>query len=114
MGWESRSGGRRYYYRAKKVGRRVVKTYLGGPGVGEHAESEDAQRTALQAEQRERDRDLVAVFDRMGPLLDLVDAAIDAVTREAFEESGFYRHHRGEWRRRRGADTGKNRGARTH
>jgi hypothetical protein len=37
MAWEERSNGRWYYYRARRVGHRVFKEYIGGPTVGDIA-----------------------------------------------------------------------------
>lgn len=47
MGWEERKG-RRYYYKAERVGGRVVKRYVGTGRLAELA----ARLTALDAEQR--------------------------------------------------------------
>ena len=101
MAWETRSGGRRYYFTAKKIGGRVVKRYIGaGDLAGAMAslealdrERREEQRAAVKAE---RDR-LDALDQRVAELSRAVDAALHA----ALSAAGYHRHDRGAWRKRR-------------
>ena len=54
MAWEQRgrNPGRRYYYRGRRVGDRVVKTYLGKGEAAEHAAKLDADARAPRIEVR--------------------------------------------------------------
>ena len=64
MAWETRSK-RQYYYRAKRVGNRVEKTYLGAGDVAQAAAAKDVatktKRAADQAELVELQARLVGV-----------------------------------------------------
>ncbi|GIW86685.1 MAG: hypothetical protein KatS3mg108_1009 [Isosphaeraceae bacterium] len=98
MGWKTING-RRYYYKCRRVGGRVVTEYYGGGEAGavmahlqrldnlDRAEARDDERA-----RRQEDRDL--------------DDALDALVAEArsqadalIEAAGYYRHRR-QWRRR--------------
>ena len=100
MGWEER-GGASYYYTAERVGRRVVKQYVGSGPVAEYAallaaETRAKRRHAAEAAKRERD-ELAALDAALAPLDELADALTAAVLFAA----GYHRHHRGSWRKRR-------------
>jgi hypothetical protein len=103
MAWETRHGGRLYYYRGRRVGRRVVKEYLGGEGVGDIAEEMDAERRAARDAEREQERHLLRTFDAAEGLLGALDAIAQTASALALEGAGYHRHHRGEWRKRREA-----------
>ena len=100
MGWERR-GGRVYYYRAQRVGGRVVKEYV-PPLVADVValiDADDRERRAADAAARK------AVCDAQDALAAEVEALCrfaDAVTRGALLAAGYHRHNRGEWRKRRG------------
>jgi hypothetical protein len=101
VGWESR-GNRFYYYRSRKVGGRVVKEYCGGGFAGQLAADAD-QRERAEASQRD------TVARRLDGEVATVDVDVarlskfvDALTADVLHAAGFYRHHRGEWRRRSG------------
>lgn len=100
MGWETR-GGRRYYYRARKVGGRVVKEYLGTGRPAEIAALQDAwtrQDRAAAANARRAERAGLEAVD--GEMKD-IDDVIEAMTQASLVLAGYHRHHGGEWRRRR-------------
>lgn len=65
MGWETRRNNR-YYYRARKVGGRVVKEYVGAGPVAETVAAQDArvrsERLATATARRVED-DQLAVVD---------------------------------------------------
>ena len=103
MGWEER-GGRRYYYRARKVGGRVVKEYVGSGPMAELVASQDAaaraERAAVAARLRaERERVAPAEAD-----LAAIEEVAEALARVSLVAAGYRRHKRGEWRKRRGTD----------
>ena len=106
VGWEERRG-RPYYYRARKLGGRVVKEYVGTGPAADLAAEQDAAERRERAAARERARQIesreapaVAALAELGRVLDGLAAAF-------LIGAGYRRHHRGEWRRRRhGTDTG--------
>ena len=102
MAWETRQRGGRYYTRSKKVNGRVVREYVGKGVTGERAaaadERERAQRQAQQAAWRsECERIELAI----APLEEFYDV-VETLARASLLLAGYHRHHRGEWRRRRG------------
>jgi hypothetical protein len=104
MGWETRKRGGRYYTRSRRVDGRVVREYVGGGVLGEIAALEDdyerrrrEEEAAYQREERERLQALTA------PTEELCDA-VEVLTRAALLASGYHRH-KGEWRKRRDAES---------
>jgi hypothetical protein len=99
MGWERR-GNREYYYRATRVGGRVVKEYV-PPLVAEAAALMDQgrreQRAAAAAAMKDARDELAALDAELAPLCELADA----LARGALLAAGYHRHHRGPWRKRR-------------
>ena len=100
--WESRERGGLYYTRSRKEGGRVVREYVGGGILGELAarmDAEERQRreeeAASRREERERLEALVASVE------ELCEAA-EVIARAALVASGYHRHNRGEWRKKRG------------
>jgi hypothetical protein len=102
MSWERRRNGRaRYYYRARRIGVKVVKEYVGAGKAGEEAARQDAQkreeRLWRRTEERTRRREYevleAVVTDMSHQGAGMVEACLLA--------TGYYRHHR-EWRHRRG------------
>jgi hypothetical protein len=95
MGWETRRG-RKYYYRARRIGERVVKEYLGSGPAAEQAAQEDAEararRKAARNEQKliERATEPLQAFCTYSQLL--IEAELLVL--------GFYKR-RGMWRRRK-------------
>ncbi len=97
MGWERRRGGRQYYFRARRDGTRVLKTYVGGGPKAQLAAQEDkAARDARQHEAQFRTdmecqvAELAAILNEFGELADQV------VSYQLFS-AGWRKHHR-EWR----------------
>lgn len=99
MGWETRDG-RDFYYRKRRVGGRVESIYVGGGLIGTLAAREDA-RVARQR-RAERDTraspDVAAMDDALAAFAEYTDALVMA----HLLAHGYHRHHRGEWRKRRG------------
>ena len=102
MGWESRNGRGRYYYRSRRFNGKVIHEYVGTGSVGELAAQLDAQRRARLAVQRQawdREQERLKVEDG---LLENLDVVCGLATRTEFEAAGYHQHHGGEWRKRRG------------
>src|SRR5688500_5666437 len=101
MAWETRRNGRRYYYRSKRVGGRVVKEYLGG-GAWINSmlwlEGRDRERAAEEQAQSKAER---AKADELDAAVVEFCRFVDEVTREALTAAGYHRHDRGQWRKRR-------------
>ncbi len=103
MGWETRRGKGRYYTRSRKVNGRVVREYI---GTGEFAAliaecdaTERAERARERAAEATKRLELAELRALTAPL----EAAGEGLARAALVAAGFRRHHRGEWRKRRGA-----------
>jgi hypothetical protein len=101
MAWETRRNGRRYYYRARRIGGRVVKEYVGAGLGADLAAAEEAakvRQAAKRAEERRADRHRLAAAD---DVLAALDAITDTLTRATLTAAGYHQHHRGAWRKRR-------------
>jgi hypothetical protein len=100
MGWETRRG-RRYYYQARKAGGRVIKEYVGSGHLAEAVAvlnaSIRAERFAL-AQERRAERERAAAVDTT---VNAAHGDIEILLQANLVLSGYHRHHRGEWRRRR-------------
>ena len=107
MAWEKRERGGPYYTRSKKVNGRVIREYVGGGALGEIA----ARMDTLERRQREEE---AALWREERERLE----ALDGITEELYEAAetlanatlvaaGYYRHKRGEWRKRRGNQSPK-------
>ncbi len=101
MGWETRDG-RDYYYRKRRVGGQVESVYVGGGLAGTLAAREDAQaaRQRLTERAARASPDVAAMDEALGAFVEYVDTLATA----HLLTHGYHRHHRGEWRKRRGED----------
>jgi hypothetical protein len=102
VAWEERGNGRRYYYRSRRVGDRVVKEYFGTGISGEMAAAADEakrQRNFMIAATRRAERQRIEDLDHTLAELDII---AETLTKATLAAAGFHQHHRGEWRRRRG------------
>jgi hypothetical protein len=100
MSWETR-GGRRYYTRTRRRDGKVIREYIGAGPVGEQASAADAERRAerdARAMLRKAER---ARWVGAEALLQQLSADVHLLVRAAMVSSGFHRHDRGCWRRRR-------------
>jgi hypothetical protein len=104
MGWETRERGGRYYTRSRKVGGRVVREYVGAGPLAEAIAALDAAERAERAEAAERLRDARLRAAPAEAALAGFDQAVEVVARAALLGAGYRRHHRGEWRKRRGIE----------
>ena len=102
MAWQVVDG-RKYYYRATRLAGRPVRRYVGAAGspAAELAAADaDRRRLGREAAARERHAEQARQLAVEGHLVRLC-ALSDVLTRAALLASGFHRHHRGQWRRRR-------------
>ena len=99
MAWEQR-GTKGYYYRSVRHGRRVTRTYIASGTFGLLAAALDAEeRAARQAKVeawRKARTDMEALDAQIAAWWDASNALVDATLRA----QGYYRHHRGAWRKR--------------
>jgi hypothetical protein len=94
MGWDRG----RYYTRSRKVNGRVVRQYV---GTGEAAE-QAARLDAITRQEREARRAARAELAALDAALDDLAEQTDLLTRAVLAAAGYRRHHRGEWRKKRG------------
>lgn len=102
MGWETRDRGGRYYTRSRRVDGRIVREYVGCGRVAELTaalDAEDREQRLLEAQARRTEREQLEEDDR---LLEQLCRATEALASLVLLNAGFRRHHRGEWRKRRG------------
>jgi hypothetical protein len=99
MGWERRRNGR-YYYRKKRIGKRVVSEYFGAPDAAEliaTMDAKDRDRRELARRDWQDQRDAALALDRE------IDAVVDQtrVLTVAWLLAQGYHTHKGQWRRTR-------------
>jgi hypothetical protein len=99
--WERRERGGLYYTRSRKVSGRVVREYVGGGLLGQLAARMDAkerrrreEEAAARKEEQERMEALTA------PVEELCEG-VEILARATLLASGYRRHNRGEWRKKR-------------
>ena len=101
MAWERRKPGRRYFYRSRRVGGRVVKDFFGKGAIGQLAADLAEEARARRAE------DAAALCAEQARLeaLDRPPAALDRdcalLATAALIAGGYRRYNYGPWRRRR-------------
>ena len=99
MGWEKR-GNRKYYYRKKRIGKKVISEYVGSGPAAEKIAKED------ELIQRKRKEEQQAWVSRQAEIIAVDDAldALEIITRTLINAqlllAGFHTH-KGQWRRRR-------------
>ncbi len=97
MGWEARRGGRRFYYRARRLGDRVVKEYVGGGERGRLAAEADeaARRVREQAELQRVERQ--RPMDDLAATMNEFDQLVNQVVTCHLLSARWKQHHR-QWR----------------
>jgi hypothetical protein len=99
--WERRERGGRYYTRSRKEGDKVIREYVGGGILGELAARMDAEERRRRDEEKARRREERERLDAFAaPVEELCETA-EVIVRAALIASGYRRHNRGEWRKRR-------------
>ncbi len=94
MTWLRRNG---YYYRSERDGDTVRSVYVGNGPMAEIFLQLDAERHAEEAAQRQER----AEMDAEDAALAVFSHDITTLARAALYAAGGYRHHQGEWRKRR-------------
>src|SRR3954470_22471141 len=102
MAWAQR-GGRSYYYRSVREGDRVKTEYVGaGEGATLLAELDALTRAERMEAAEEQRAERVRYAEQERLLKEFCNLAED-VARVAMMVSGYRRHKRGEWRKKRGS-----------
>ena len=102
MAWETRNGSGRYYTRSRRANGRVVREYVGTGLIGELAASEDAERRAERLIERNGWNALKQEAEDVESLVDRFTEGVSSLMQITLVSAGYYRHNRGEWRRRGG------------
>lgn len=103
MGWERRQRGGLYYTRSRRVGRRVVREYVGAGELARLAEmldAEEREEREQQAAERKAERRHLADLDMQ---LDDLGDKCRRLAEAQLVLAGYHRH-KGQWRMRRGTD----------
>ena len=95
MSWERR-GDRRYYYRKRRQGDRVISEYVGAGELAEACAALDTLEREVRRAARERRRADRALDAQVGQACDF----IRALTCAALLVSGYHTH-KGQWRKKR-------------
>src|SRR5262245_7073935 len=95
MAWQRR-GNHLYYYRSTKHRGRVTTEYLGSGSRAHQAALEDEARHTARIQERQEQQAWEAL-DRQIAGLDTLTAVLGQPLRD---DGGWYRHNRGEWRKR--------------
>ena len=102
MAWETRQRGGRYYTRSKKINGRVIREYVGTGLVGELAAAADARaRAEREAGKAAWRAECERIESALTPVEEFYDV-VEIFARGSLILAGYHRHHRGEWRHRRG------------
>jgi hypothetical protein len=107
MGWEDRNG-KRYYYRKRREGRRVVSEYIGSGFMGELAEDMDLVDRAENHQARQLWKTTKQSADAIASQARQVEKVTQAMTRALLLLSGYHVHKR-QWRKRRDGRRNKDR-----
>ena len=95
MPWEKR-GIKRYYYRKRRQGDRVISEYIGAGELAESCAQIDALERQLRQAQRRTRRELRALDAQLNDVCDL----IRALTYATLLTTGHHTH-KGQWRKKR-------------
>jgi len=101
MGWEKRERGGLYYTRSRKINGRVVREYVGTGPLAELAAEFDALERRHREEEAEAWRSERECLEALeAPVVKLCEIT-EALARATLLATGYRRHNRGEWRKRR-------------
>ena len=92
---------RGYWYRSKRIGKQVVKEYL---GAGSYASLLARSEEILQPQEAAARREELAMLQAIEAVDAPIEAACDAIQAvmcEQLQQAGYHQHKRGEWRKRR-------------
>lgn len=100
MSWETRSNGKRYYTRSRRVGGRIQREYVGGGTVGELVSKLDE----IDRESRLLEAELIRLArqqaERMDESLADFEELAENIGRGLLIVAGYHQHNRSEWRKR--------------
>src|SRR5262245_32932344 len=96
MAWQKR-GNHYYYYRSTKKKGRVVTEYLGSGSWAQQATLEDQVRHTARTQERQAQQAWEALESQIAALGKLTTL----LSQSLLVDGGWYRHNRGEWRKRR-------------
>lgn len=100
MSWDIRRH-RRYYYRSERVGKRVIRHYIGTGFMAELVARRDAEAKAERLTVAKACQSLQAHFSKMDELADRHDQLVDLIMSGVLLGAGFHRPpHRIEWKKR--------------
>ena len=102
MTWETRNGKGSYYTRSKKLNGRVVREYVGTGRVGELAAATDRLRSGWRQATQEHWRIEKLAMAELENAVATYFEMVKLVQSLLVVNSGYYKHHGGAWRRRRG------------
>ena len=100
MAWESR-GGKRYYYRGRRINGRVTKIYLGSGAIAQQAAEKDAAEKTKRAKEAAELSALQASLIEPDQITTESKAGIKLLLEAELMAMGYHQHKRGEWRLRR-------------
>jgi len=95
MTWQKR-GNRRYYYRKRRHGDRVISEYIGAGQLAETAAALDDVERQIRRAQRRRRQELRALDAQVNQVCDLIRALTGCVLL-----TNNYHTHKGQWRKKR-------------
>jgi hypothetical protein len=102
MGWERRRTAGPYYTRSRRLNGRIEREYIGKGPVANLVAGWDAEDRAARAAEHKAEREYRRDLERLDELVETNDHLAECLARVALVATGHYRHHGGEWRRRRG------------
>ena len=99
--WERRERGGLYYTRSRRVGGLIVREYVGTGPLAEFAANLDAEeRRQREQEARAWKEEQERMEALTAPVEELCEG-VEVLARATLLVSGYHRHNRGEWRKRR-------------
>ena len=96
MAWQRR-GNCLYYYRSTKHRGRVTTEYLGSGLRAHQAALEDQARHTARIQERQEQQ----AWDALESEIAALGTLTTLLSHSLFVDGGWYRHNRGEWRKRR-------------
>jgi hypothetical protein len=107
MAWETRKGKGRYYTRSRRIDGRIVREYLGKDEMAHISALIDEEARLERQEERQCLRIEREATDAVDDLLRQMFNEVDLTVRLSLEATGYHRHKRSEWRKRRDSKTPK-------
>ena len=100
MAWESRRG-RKYYYRSRRIGTKVVKVYLGRGPEARIAAGKDTEVRETRERAKDEVSKMAATLQHADDLLGELNSGVELLVAAELLTAGFH-SHRTAWRRNRG------------